>query len=429
MNQLTVLVSAYACYPPTTAEADAYDRQLAGGESILGWNLIGQIARFHRVVVLTEERNRPGIEKSLAGLPQPNVEFRYVSLPVRWKRFWHNAFVKHLYYFFWQMRALAEARALQAERGFEIAHHITYANDWMPSYIGAFLPVPFIWGPIGGGQRYPKGFQREFPLSVRLGELGRVSAQGIGRHLIRARRRCANRARAILVCNAETKDLFPPRLHGKIEFFPVTGVSQEDLGPPVRPRRPDGVLRVLTTGRLVPFKRFDFAIRAFGRFLSENPGTESLFEIVGEGPEGPRLERLVKDLALGDRVRFIGWLSRNDVLAKMQECDIFLFPSLREGGGIVLIEAMACGKPVICLDTAGPGFHIQDGWGIKVEPRSPEYVIAGLARALGRLAGDAGLRERLGAAARMRMEEYYVWDRLGERLRDIYARAMAMPKE
>ena len=117
-------------------------------------------------------------------------------------------------------------------------------------------------------------------------------------------------------------------------------------------------------------------------------------------------------------------MPRQELIARMTDCDVFLFPSLREGGGIVVIEAMACGKPVVALNAAGPGFHVQPEWGIKIEPRNPAQVVDDLALALERLQADPDLRLRLGRAARRRAEDFYLWDRLGERLREIQVEAL-----
>jgi glycosyltransferase involved in cell wall biosynthesis len=109
----------------------------------------------------------------------------------------------------------------------------------------------------------------------------------------------------------------------------------------------------------------------------------------------------------------------------MRRSDVFLFPSLRDGGGAVVVEAMASGLPVVCLDVGGPGFHVRDGFGIKVRPDRPDAVAAGLAAALGRFWCDPGLRDRAGRAARERAASFYEWGRLGERLRAIYDDALA----
>jgi glycosyltransferase involved in cell wall biosynthesis len=427
MKRLKILVSAFACHPPLEAGAPEEEKLLASGESILGWNIVNQIARFSDVWVLTQTRNRPGIERARARGEAAGIHFHYLDFRLWWKPLWHKSFTLHLYYYFWQWLALDAARRLRQEVDFDLAQHATFANDWMPSYIGARLGLPFVWGPIGGGQRNPKGFESHYGFSARLAELGRLTAQEFGRRMVRGRRQCLARARAILACNEETRLKIPERHRGKVRFFPVTGINRGDLHDP-RPRTEDeATYRLLTTGRLVRYKRFDFALRAVEAFSRRNPGARVLLEIVGDGPEGPSLKSLADSLKLGDRVRFIPWMPRQELIARMTACDAFLFPSLREGGGIVVIEAMACGKPVVALNAAGPGFHVQPEWGIKIEPQNPIQVVDDLALALARLWADPDLRLRLGLAARRRAEDFYLWDRLGERLRDIQSEALTRP--
>jgi glycosyltransferase involved in cell wall biosynthesis len=86
---------------------------------------------------------------------------------------------------------------------------------------------------------------------------------------------------------------------------------------------------------------------------------------------------------------------------------------------------MASGLPVVCLDVGGPGFHVRDGYGVKVRPGRPDAVAAELAAAVGRFWCDPGLRDRMGREARERASSFYSWDRLGERLRGIYDDALA----
>ena len=119
-------------------------------------------------------------------------------------------------------------------------------------------------------------------------------------------------------------------------------------------------------------------------------------------------------------------MPRNEFLKELASCELFLFPSLRDGGGAVVVEAMAAGKPVICLDIAGPGFHIENEWGIKIKPRSPGQAIPEMDKALEKLYFDEELRVRLGEAARERAEKFYHWDRLGENLFKIYQEVLKL---
>ena len=89
----------------------------------------------------------------------------------------------------------------------------------------------------------------------------------------------------------------------------------------------------------------------------------------------------------------------------------------------MVIEAMAAGKPVICLDNGGPGMHINEECGIKITPESPRQAVREIAIALEDLYQNAERRAELGRSARKRVEELYLWDKLGDRLKDIYDQA------
>ena len=110
---------------------------------------------------------------------------------------------------------------------------------------------------------------------------------------------------------------------------------------------------------------------------------------------------------------------------RLRDSDVLLFPSLRDGGGAVVVEAMAAGLPVVCLDVGGPGFHVHDEWGIKIKQGCPEDVIREIAKGLGRLCSDRDLCSKMGEAARQRAIIYYRWDKLGDRLHDIYMDALS----
>jgi glycosyltransferase involved in cell wall biosynthesis len=176
--------------------------------------------------------------------------------------------------------------------------------------------------------------------------------------------------------------------------------------------------RVLYAGRFDGIKGLPLALEAFAMFRKSHPA--AVFEFVGEGPEKDRIEALASRLGLADGVRMIPWLSRPELLRRMRASDVFFFPSLRDGGGAVVIESMASGTPVLCLDIGGPGFHVRPEWGIKISPGDPAAVAAGLAAALDGLARGPERAAELARAGRRRVEDYYLWERLGDRLKKIY---------
>jgi glycosyltransferase involved in cell wall biosynthesis len=179
-----------------------------------------------------------------------------------------------------------------------------------------------------------------------------------------------------------------------------------------------GEFNVLAAGSLIRVKGFGLAVKAFKLFADKHP--DSKLTIAGEGPEERRIRRLIHRSHLENVVQMVGAVPRRDLLSMMASSDALLFPSLRDGGGTVVIEAMSVAKPVICVDIGGPGLHITEDCGIKIAPTSSQETAQNLADALERLYLDEGLRTRLGEAGRQRVRELYHWDRLGERLMEIY---------
>lgn len=387
-----------------------------------------QLARFHDLWVITHRYNASGISEALEGKPFPSVRFTFVELPKSLKWLYRIEFGQRIYYFLWQIKAWRVARKLHREVHFDAAHHLTFGNDWIPSFIGAFLPVPFIWGPVGGGQRTPKPLLREYSLYGRFAEAARNCAQGVGRRML-VRKRCLKQARAVLVCNRETRARMPRRYQDKILYFPVNGIAAEDFvdgGSKSQETRER--FRVVTAGRLHRLKGFALAVEAFGAFVGRHPESEMV--IIGEGPEEGRIRGLISRLGLEDKIRILPWLPRREVLANMRSSDVFLFPSFRDGGGAVVVEAMGSGLPVVVLDSGGPGAHVSEAWGFKVAPASRASVVREMTAALERLHADPALARNLGEAGRKRALEFYAWDNLGGKMHEIYeyaVRGKALP--
>jgi glycosyltransferase involved in cell wall biosynthesis len=410
-----VLASAYACHPrPSTAHFP--------GEAILGWNLAREIVGFADLHLITWAFNRDGVDGTLRAPDGREAAVHYVDLPPRLQSILRDRHLgTRILYYLWQRAAARAARELHRRERFDLFHQITFSNDWMPSYIAPCLPVPFVWGPIGGGQKVPRELMPTLARRDRRQERSRVLLQNVWRRTP-ARRRAAAKASAILVCNRETEAVLS-RWREKITAFPVNGIERSDLSAEApSPDRRNG-FRLLYVGRFDPIKGLPLALEAL-RIL-RTIAAEAVLELVGEGPEKPRLQALAARLGLSDALIWTPWSPRTEIFEKMKRSDVFLFPSLRDGGGAVVVEAMACGLPVVCLDLAGPGLHIRDGYGIKVRSGRPDTVAAELAAALGRFWCDPGLKDRMGRAAMERAASFYEWGRLGEKLRGIYDDALA----
>ncbi|MDE3153511.1 MAG: glycosyltransferase [Acidobacteriota bacterium] len=174
--------------------------------------------------------------------------------------------------------------------------------------------------------------------------------------------------------------------------------------PPPRPYRCDGYGDYLfAVSRLTRLKRFDLLVRA----LAEPAAAGVRCVIAGDGEEAPRLQALIGELGLGDRVQLIGRIDDAAMLDHLARCRAVCFPPLDEDYGFVTVEAFAARKAVVtCRDSGGPAELVEDGRsGFVCEPAP-----AKLAAALGTLAGDRATAERLGAGAAARVADL-TWER------------------
>jgi rhamnosyl/mannosyltransferase len=187
----------------------------------------------------------------------------------------------------------------------------------------------------------------------------------------------------------------------------------------VPPPPPGGPPRALFIGRLLRYKGVDVLLRA----LEHVPNLR--LDIVGAGPEGPRLRTLAQALAVQDRVRWYGEYPDEDLPRRMADADFLVLPSVtvEEMFGLVVLEAMAAGRPVIttALPSAVREVNVPGVTGLEVPLRD----VDALAEALDRLARDPELRERMGTAGRARVAERFTRERMAVSHVELYERVLA----
>lgn len=179
------------------------------------------------------------------------------------------------------------------------------------------------------------------------------------------------------------------------------GVSFDHYTPDASVRAPHPTFAYL--GRLKKYKGVDLVIRAFARL----DRSDAVLEIAGAGDYRPALERLVASLALGARVRFLGFVTEEEKLALLRRSWAVALASPKEGWGLTNVEAEACGTPVVASDSPGIRESVRHGeTGFLV----PHGDVAAMAAAFARLADAPALVSELGAKARV-FAESFTWDR------------------
>ncbi len=409
-RRLKVLMSAYACEPDK------------GSEPGVGWNWAHQMSRWHDVWVLTRANNRPTIERACPAEGQSLIHWAYFDLP-RWASFWKKGSRGiQAYYFLWQLAAWRAGARLHREIGFDLIHHVTLGKYWVPSYLG-FLPAKSILGPLGGGESTPRALAGTF------GRRGRWFERK--RDLVRALagcdpvlRACLRRASLVAATTEESRQTIEALGAPRVVVEAQCGVSDEELASFAQfPIRAEPPFRLISIGRLLHWKGFHLGLEAFARFHRACPDSE--YWVVSSGPEADALKQLAADLGIAHRVTFWGRLPElADVYGKLAQADVLVHPALHEAFGNVCLEALAAGRPVICLDAGGPSLQVTDQCGFKAPVGFLEQTLSSMADAMTLLYRDLNLRLRMGAAARERARTHFHWARKAERMNALYEAVM-----
>lgn len=406
MTRERVLVAAYACEPG------------AGSEAGIGWSWTREIARRHDTWLITRANNVAAIERAARDEGLTSLHVEGFDLP-RWMRFWKRGSRGALAYaYLWHLAIAPRARALDTQHDFDLVHHVTFGSTSLPSGL-ALVDKPFVWGPLG---RHPRVADAFLDPSDWIGRIAELVRDGVKDTLAAADPWLARtRARADLILSIGTGHAgeLPHHQRDKVLPFLACGTELESLPASRFERR--AAFEVLYAGRLVDLKGVRLVVEAFAQLALHVNGAQ--LTIVGEGPRRTALERHVRRLGLEERVRFTGRLPRAEVLAHMRRSDVFLFPSF-EGAGMVVVEAMATGNCVVCLDCGGPGEMVDAGRGVKVAVEKTFDATAGaLARALELLHDDEELRRRLARSAERWARDHATWEAKGRQIPTLYARA------
>jgi glycosyltransferase involved in cell wall biosynthesis len=401
-----ILLSAYACEPD------------GGPEAIIGWNFAKNLAKHHQVWVVTRESNRKNIEKHQKTLLHHQINFIYFDLP-KILRFWKKGSRGHrLYYFLWQIGIFFKTKNLIRKEQIDIVHHVTFVNYWQPSFLPFLKKVNFVFGPVGGGEYVKWDFIKHFPLKELLYEMIRNSSKfiNIANPLLRI---ASVHTKLVIAANKETAEQLEKIGYKNINILTQVALDNNQIRMLKNTTDNDkSSFRFVSVGRLLTWKGFDMAIEAFAELAKYNNDVE--YYIIGEGPFRSYLEKKIKENRLEHRVNLLGKLSQESLFKLLSQCDVLVHPSLHDSGALVVAEAMAAGKPVICLDVGGPAYQVNKDVGMKVAVISRKQVIHDLKKAMELFLKDENLYRKMSLAARERVEKELNWDYKIKIINDLY---------
>ena len=383
------------------------------------------LSQGHEVwAVIEQSEYQKDTLEYLAAHPMPGFHPVFFQLPALLVKSLRTAGMSHaIYYHLWQHKLLAEAAKLHHQVGFDVAHHVTFGRYWSPCGVRD-LGIPFVWGPVGAAESAPPAFVAELPRRERLFELirNRVRALAASDPALRKTARAATIGIGVTKESCSALRKLGVR---RVEQLPQAALPDEQITELDRfPPPPEGPFRAICIGRLLHWKGFHLAIRAFGLFARNNPQAE--LWIVNDGPFRHELEKTAAQTGVGSRVRFLGRLpSYDQVLAKLSEAHVLMHPALHEAFGNVCQEALAAGRPVVCLDIGGPASQVTPDTGFAAPANTPAEAVEAMASFLTRIAADRRLLANMSAKARVHVRERFTMRKLGAALDEFYLEAVA----
>ncbi len=393
---------------------------------LVGWSLASALRDTADVHIVTQIRNREAFLRAglLEGRDFTTVDSERVARPL-WKIGnlvrggagvgWTTttAVQTFSYYYFehlvWQMFG-------ERIKGgqWDVVHRVTPLSPTTPSLLAEKCMragTPFLVGPLNGGVPWPKGFD-----DARRKEKEWLSYVRGAYRLLPGYRGMLENAAALILGSLDTLSQIPARYRHKCIYLPENGIDPARFSLQATEYR-QGPLRACFVGRLVHYKGPDMLLEAAAPLIREN---RLHIDILGDGPLMPRLREIIEQQGLSHGVTLHGWVPHAALQDLMVRSQVFAFPSIREFGGGVVLEAMALGLVPLIVDYAGPAELVTEGTGFKVPIGQREAIIAAFGSRLADIADNPARLQQIGCAARARVMELYTWPVKARQVEQIY---------
>jgi starch synthase len=388
-----------------------------------GWSHARALAEVVDAHVVTHERNRLAIERTgwREGQEFTAIDSDLVARPLMglgealrqrglgWTV--ETALSAPPYYYFEHLVWKRFGPDIEAGR-YDVVHRLTPLSPTTPSLIARRCRragVPFVWGPVNGGLSWPAEFS-----GVRRKEGEWLSYIRDAYKLLPYYRSTRADAAAIVVGSMATWEQLAG-YHDRCVYIPENGIDPDRFQTTARPA--SGPLRVAFVGRLVPYKGADMLIEAAAPLVRAG---KIQLDVMGDGMEMGRLKALAIAEGIESGVTLDGWVHHTDLQERLSRAQVFGFPSVREFGGAVVIEAMALGLAPLVVNYGGPSEHVTAQTGIPVPLGPRSNVVMAVRAGLERLSGEPGLATRVGLRARQRVLGRMTWAAKARQVREVY---------
>lgn len=338
------------------------------------------ISRHYNVIAFTDKRHASDIIKHKYN----NIEFVFIDIPAWQHKLSKKTGLVSVSNFIFTQKV---KKILSTYSDISLIHCITPAG--IHSFNSLYkLNIPVVVGPLGGGLNLPKGFRAKAGFFTSL-------PRNIYYFFIKylpAWRNYLMHANTILIGTENIRNKLPVKCRNRAQIFFDTAVNPYIFCPS---KQKPHKITICYIARLESHKGIQLLCKACESLLEEYDNVELI--IAGEGSYSSKLPQD------NPKIKYLGLISREEVVTILQKSDIYCLPTLREPGGVSILEAMSCALPVVTTNYGGPAISVTSECGYKIEPINEEYYIEQLCIVLKKLIENPELRETMGLAARKRI--------------------------
>lgn len=375
-----------------------------GGEHQVGWKLANTLYDKCNLEVITRISNKKLVEQENTN----NINFTFIENELGMK-FKPKGRFSYFYYLFWQISVYKYLKKIVKKD--DIVHYVTFGNIHLPQFL-FLLKSKLVIGPMGGGSIVDYNLMKKSSFKTKIKsnihKFINFTAK-VNPIYYLTFKKCSK----IILRTYETQRLINNSFMSKTEVFLETGIDTSLINTKKKDRE---LKHIITTARIIDTKNIDQVIDVFNK-LNKMNDNKLMLSILGDGPEKPKLQKINQS---NNSICFLGKVSHQTINKYLEEADLFLFCSIKEGGSHSLFEASMNNIPIACYDISGMEVFPKNDSSIKIKP---QYDIEKNTTELANLINEKFLKNQtneLCSNAIDDLKENYDWQSISKRIETIY---------
>jgi len=334
---MKILISAYACEPNS------------GSEHEVGWSWIKALSKNNKnkITVITRKSNKKKIYLENTLCKKKNVNFWFYDLPDFFLKILKKKNKKntYLYFYLWQLLIYFKFKSKINKIKFDFIHHVTFVSLRIPSFLFLCNSI-FFFGPVCGGEVIKNCLIKDFSLKAKIIEYLRL----ISNYYIKyspIMNLLFLKSKKIILTHEVNLSLVPKVFHKKVVIVPSIFNDKIFFKNKIKKN-----YNIYFAGRLLEWKGAHYLIKIFKKLYKAN--NKIKLEIFGDGPLKAKIIDQVKNEVFKNNIKLYGLLPQSKFLKKIKKSDLLIFPTLRDSGGYVILDALKNNINVLTTNAPGP---------------------------------------------------------------------------